>query len=69
MIIYEARYVTLPYFMTYFLNSLRLQFEEYVSAALSSVKYRDFIAKGENGGVMITGGSGKHSMLTFHPRV
>lgn len=35
-----------------------IQFEEYISAALSSVKYRDFIAKGEGNGVLITGGAG-----------
>jgi hypothetical protein len=34
------------------------KFEEYVSAALSSVQYQDFMAKGEVNGVMITGGSG-----------
>ena len=37
---------------------LRSKFEEYVSAALASVRYRDFVAKGEVNGVMITGGSG-----------
>ncbi|TFK52308.1 hypothetical protein OE88DRAFT_1734326 [Heliocybe sulcata] len=37
---------------------LRSKFEEYVSGALSSVKYADFIAKGEGSGVMITGGTG-----------
>ncbi|KAF8889972.1 transport protein Avl9-domain-containing protein [Gymnopilus junonius] len=48
---------------------LRSKFEEYVSAALSSVKYRDFIAKGENGGVMITGGTGGNPNSTedFNP--
>lgn len=35
------------------------QFEEYISAALSSVKYRDFVLKGEGGGVLITGGVGE----------
>jgi len=40
------------------LNFLVYKFEEYISAALSSVKYRDFIGKGENGGVIITGGTG-----------
>jgi molybdopterin biosynthesis enzyme MoaB len=34
------------------------QFEEYVSAALASVRYRDFVAKGEASGVLITGGTG-----------
>ncbi|KAF7768267.1 hypothetical protein Agabi119p4_7510 [Agaricus bisporus var. burnettii] len=37
---------------------LRTKFEEYISAALSSVKYRDFVAKGEGNGVLITGGTG-----------
>ncbi|EPQ50978.1 hypothetical protein GLOTRDRAFT_141142 [Gloeophyllum trabeum ATCC 11539] len=37
---------------------LRSKFEEYISGALSSVKFADFIAKGEGGGVMITGGTG-----------
>ncbi|KAJ7160086.1 transport protein Avl9-domain-containing protein [Mycena filopes] len=37
---------------------LRTKFEEYVSAALSSVRYRDFMAKGEGNGVIISGGSG-----------
>ncbi|KAF8895583.1 transport protein Avl9-domain-containing protein [Infundibulicybe gibba] len=40
---------------------LRTKFEEYISAALASVRYRDFVAKGENSGVMITGGSGGDS--------
>ncbi|KZT27431.1 hypothetical protein NEOLEDRAFT_1060681 [Neolentinus lepideus HHB14362 ss-1] len=40
---------------------LRSKFEEYLSGALSSVKYADFIAKGESSGVMITGGAGSHS--------
>ncbi|THH14534.1 hypothetical protein EW146_g5804 [Bondarzewia mesenterica] len=34
------------------------QFEEYISAALASVKYGDFLAKGEGSGVLITPGSG-----------
>jgi hypothetical protein len=37
---------------------LRAKFEEYISAALASVRYRDFVAKGEASGVLITGGSG-----------
>ncbi|KAG5638741.1 hypothetical protein H0H81_010551 [Sphagnurus paluster] len=40
---------------------LRTKFEEYVSAALSTVKYQDFLAKGEGSGVIITGGSGADS--------
>ncbi|TFK33030.1 transport protein Avl9-domain-containing protein, partial [Crucibulum laeve] len=48
---------------------LRTKFEEYVSAALSSVKYRDFMIKGEGSGVLITGGSGGDSTSTedFNP--
>ncbi|KAF8957017.1 transport protein Avl9-domain-containing protein [Flammula alnicola] len=48
---------------------LRSKFEEYISAALSSVKYRDFIAKGEHSGVLITGGTGGHPSSTedFNP--
>ncbi|KAH9480710.1 Late secretory pathway protein avl9 [Psilocybe cubensis] len=48
---------------------LRAKFEEYISAALSSVRYRDFISKGENNGVMITGGTGGHPSSTedFNP--
>ncbi|KAJ3491218.1 hypothetical protein NLJ89_g11358 [Agrocybe chaxingu] len=48
---------------------LRTKFEEYISAALSSVKYKDFVNKGENGGVMITGGTGGHpnSVEDFNP--
>jgi hypothetical protein len=42
------------------------QFEEYISAALSSVKYRDFIGKGENGGVIITGGTGTKKPQILH---
>jgi hypothetical protein len=40
---------------------LRTKFEEYISAALASVRYRDFMAKGEVNGVLITGGSGLFS--------
>ncbi|KII90891.1 hypothetical protein PLICRDRAFT_549534 [Plicaturopsis crispa FD-325 SS-3] len=48
---------------------LRSKFEEYVSAALASVKYRDFVSKGEGAGVMITGGSGGDANSTedFNP--
>ena len=31
------------------------KFEEYISGALSAVKYGDFLAKGEKGGVIIAG--------------
>lgn len=41
------------------------QFEEYVSAALSTVKYRAFIEKGDNSGVMIIGGSGRLPLVSF----
>jgi hypothetical protein len=37
---------------------MAMKFEEYISAALSSVKYGDFLAKGESSGVLITPGSG-----------
>ncbi|KAI0072460.1 hypothetical protein K474DRAFT_1667802 [Panus rudis PR-1116 ss-1] len=37
---------------------LREKFDEYISGALSSVKYADFIAKGNGNGVMISDGSG-----------
>ncbi|KAI0297759.1 transport protein Avl9-domain-containing protein [Russula brevipes] len=40
---------------------LRIKFEEYISAALASVKYGDFVAKGESSGVLITPGSGGDS--------
>ncbi|KAF8228557.1 hypothetical protein L208DRAFT_1403694 [Tricholoma matsutake] len=48
---------------------LRVKFEEYVSAALASVRYRDFVAKGEASGVLITGGSGGDANSTedFNP--
>lgn len=36
-------------------SELAVQFDEYISAALSSVKYADFIAKGEASGVLISG--------------
>ncbi|KAG6842672.1 hypothetical protein H0H93_003881, partial [Arthromyces matolae] len=36
---------------------LRSKFEEYVYAALSTIKYQDFLTKSAGGGVMITGGS------------
>ena len=41
-----------------FVANISFQFEEYVSAALSTVKYRAFLEKGDNNGIMITGGSG-----------
>ncbi|KIY71988.1 hypothetical protein CYLTODRAFT_418366 [Cylindrobasidium torrendii FP15055 ss-10] len=37
---------------------LREKFDEYIGAALSTVRYRDFMAKGEGSGVIITGGTG-----------
>ncbi|KAG6812310.1 hypothetical protein H0H92_003483 [Tricholoma furcatifolium] len=40
---------------------LRAKFEEYTSAALSTIKYHDFVAKSAGSGVMITGGSGGDS--------
>ncbi|KAJ6524304.1 hypothetical protein DFH09DRAFT_188088 [Mycena vulgaris] len=48
---------------------LRTKFEEYISAALSSVRYRDFLANGEGNGVIISGGSGGDANSTedFNP--
>ncbi|KAJ6585376.1 transport protein Avl9-domain-containing protein [Mycena capillaripes] len=48
---------------------LRIKFEEYISAALASVRYRDFISKGEGNGVIISGGSGGDASSTedFNP--
>jgi hypothetical protein len=37
---------------------LREKFHEYITFALSSVKYQDFLAKGDGSGVLITGGTG-----------
>ena len=34
------------------------QFDEYISGALSSVKYHDFLSKGQNAGVAIADGAG-----------
>ncbi|KDR83014.1 hypothetical protein GALMADRAFT_238770 [Galerina marginata CBS 339.88] len=69
---WNARDAAHPTGMQHFKGSddyLRTKFEEYISAALSSVKYRDFVSKGENGGVMITGGTGGHPSSTedFNP--
>ncbi|KAG2009735.1 hypothetical protein CC2G_012633 [Coprinopsis cinerea AmutBmut pab1-1] len=36
---------------------LRSKFEEYIHAALSTVKYKQFMAKGDGSGVIITGGA------------
>lgn len=44
-------------------DAVGMKFEEYISAALASVKYGDFLAKGESSGVLITPGSG--SSLSF----
>ena len=40
------------------LTFTRAQFDEYISGALSSVKYHDFLAKGQNAGVAIADGAG-----------
>ncbi|KAF5377978.1 hypothetical protein D9615_006666 [Tricholomella constricta] len=48
---------------------LRTKFEEYVSAALSTVKYQDFVSKGEGSGVMITGGSGSSGSKSLDSQV
>ncbi|TEB20652.1 hypothetical protein FA13DRAFT_1742740 [Coprinellus micaceus] len=47
---------------------LRSKFEEYISAALSTVKFQDFSAKGDKG-AMITGGTGADSSAVedFNP--
>jgi hypothetical protein len=39
-------------------DAVCMKFEEYITAALASVKYGDFLTKGENSGVLITPGSG-----------
>ncbi|KAI0335696.1 hypothetical protein GY45DRAFT_1316388 [Cubamyces sp. BRFM 1775] len=47
---------------------LRQKFEEYIMAALSSVKYSAFLAKGTNNGVVIQDGSGDpNSVQDFNP--
>lgn len=48
---------------------LRSKFEEYISSALASVKYQDFLAKGEGSGVLITGATGgdPSSVEDFNP--
>ncbi|KAI0317619.1 transport protein Avl9-domain-containing protein [Amylostereum chailletii] len=48
---------------------LRTKFEEYISAALASVKYGDFLAKGESSGVLITPGAGgdANALEDFNP--
>jgi len=48
---------------------VRIKFEEYISAALTSVKYGDFLAKGDSSGVLITPGSGgdSNALQDFNP--
>jgi hypothetical protein len=48
---------------------VRIKFEEYISAALASFKYGDFLAKGDNSGVLITPGSGgdSNAQQDFNP--
>ncbi|TDL17234.1 hypothetical protein BD410DRAFT_730247 [Rickenella mellea] len=49
---------------------LRTKFEEYVSSALASVKYADFLGKGEKQNVLITdtsGGSDGNAIADFNP--
>ncbi|KAI0029846.1 transport protein Avl9-domain-containing protein [Vararia minispora EC-137] len=47
---------------------LRAKFEEYISAALASIKYADFLAKGDSAGVLITPGSGdSNAQVDFNP--
>ncbi|KAI0715621.1 transport protein Avl9-domain-containing protein [Cerioporus squamosus] len=46
---------------------LRQKFEEYIMAALSSVKYTAFLARGQGNGVVISDGSGDpHAMEDFN---
>ncbi|KAI0822074.1 transport protein Avl9-domain-containing protein [Trametes gibbosa] len=47
---------------------LRQKFEEYIAAALSSVKYSAFLARGQSNGVVIQDGSGDpNSVQDFNP--
>ncbi|KIJ64419.1 hypothetical protein HYDPIDRAFT_111733 [Hydnomerulius pinastri MD-312] len=47
---------------------LRAKFEEYVSAALASVRYREFISKGKGSGAIIAGtGGDANSLEDFNP--
>ncbi|KAG1742342.1 transport protein Avl9-domain-containing protein [Suillus paluster] len=46
---------------------LRAKFEEYVSAALASVRYREFLAKGKVNNVIITGTGDDNSIDDFNP--
>lgn len=48
---------------------LRTKFEEYISGALSSIKYADFVGKGQQSGVVISDGSGgdPNSIHAFNP--
>lgn len=46
---------------------IRVKFDEYISAALASVKYADFMNKGEAQGVMITDGPSSSSVEDFNP--
>lgn len=48
-------------------NVVDMEFEEYISAALASVKYGDFLTKGENSGVLITPGSGASLSFSLFP--
>ncbi|EGO24143.1 hypothetical protein SERLADRAFT_362188 [Serpula lacrymans var. lacrymans S7.9] len=46
---------------------LRAKFEEYIFAALASVRYREFLIKGKGGGVIIAGGPDVNSIEDFNP--
>ncbi|KAF9644067.1 hypothetical protein BDM02DRAFT_3122485 [Thelephora ganbajun] len=47
---------------------LRQKFEEYISGALASIKYADFIAKGKGNDVVITeGGENNNAMQDYNP--
>ncbi|KAF7298782.1 UDENN domain-containing protein [Mycena indigotica] len=59
-----------PLNMTRFKGSddyLRTKFEEYISAALSTVRYRDFVAKGQGNGVLSGTGNDANSAEDFNP--
>ncbi|VDC01310.1 unnamed protein product [Peniophora sp. CBMAI 1063] len=46
---------------------MRQKFEEYIQAALSSVKYGDFLAKGQAGGVIIADAGDANAQIDFNP--
>ncbi|KAH9924315.1 transport protein Avl9-domain-containing protein [Epithele typhae] len=46
---------------------IRQKFEEYLMAALSTVKYATFLGKGQNSGVMIADGGDSNAVADFNP--